>query len=634
MSLAKQLLLLVSLFFFLIVAVNLVLSIGNIKSYLEIEAHSHAQDTATSLGLSLSPYMSNPNDPILKTMASAVFDMGYYQEILLTDATGKDIVRLSNVKTVAGVPDWFIASLPLLPASASSEISSGWMISGTVYVTVNTAFAYGKLYRQAQTAFVYAAESLGVSVVLLSLVLQITLKPLKNIGCLAQKITEGHFNTIERLPWTSEVRSVALSMNSMSKKLANTLEALNQKLAVMGESIRHDDASGLYKKSVFDTDLLRIQEDHRPAYLLVVKIDRLQDLVKELPAVTIDCLLRSSADLLTVLSEQYTESVVRCYRFYGGEFAMLLEIQHAEQVADIAKALSTQFAELGGRYARADIVHMGAALVNPLGSSDSVVQAAYEAYEQARLIGANSYFIRSHNDFARDISGWKALVFDCIDQANYSLTYQGQISCFVNQQLLMEEAFANVRDQQGQLTPIGPFVSIAEKYAKIIEFDKGVIDLAIAYIRNQAIQHAIAINLSTRSIKSAEFGYWLQKLFKNDADLAQRLVFAVSAYAVAKDVAAYAEFFSELQQVGGQVMIKRFDTYSLPTEMIKKLRPNFLRLSRELSEGISQSRQKQEFIEALLQLAALLDISLLAENVHDDADYQTLCAIGLTGASR
>ena len=62
-------------------------------------------------------------------------------------------------------------------------------------------------------------------------------------------------------------------------------------------------------------------------------------------------------------------------------------------------------------------------------------------------------------------------------------------------------------------------------------------------------------------------------------------------------------------------MIKRFETQSMSPDVTKKLNPDFIRLAREIGNGISLSRQKYEFVEAMQQLGGLLDITVLAENV-------------------
>ena len=634
MSLSKQLLILLSALFLMIFSVNFGLSVNNIKAYMEGEAQNHAQDTATSLGLSLSPYMINSSDPIIKTMASAIFDMGYYREIRLEDANNHEFIRLTNDKAVEGVPDWFIHYLPMKLASAKSEISSGWNITGVVHVTVNPAFAYSKLYEQAKTAFYYSLVAFIISMLLLVMLLRLTLRSLQRLNQLALNIAEGRFETLKVLPWTSEVKNVAISMNTMSQKIEATFAALNHKLQAMGSSLLNDDLTGLCKKSVFETDIMALLSEHNPAYLLLIKIDSLPALAQEQGSDVIDQLLKAFAEQLQALSKQHADAGVKSYRYYGGEFAMLVKTDQINRIHSIGQQLTTTLSQLGEKYARSDLAHIGISPVSPDCTPENLLESVYEAYQQACLIGANSYYVRSQTDSARDMVAWKQLVFNRIDTAAYALTYQGQIHTFANQQLLMEEVFTEVRGEDGQVVAIAPFIAIAEKFEKMLDLDKSVIEKTVQHIQNNAIQHAIAVNLSTQTIKSSEFRLWLEKLFKSHTVAAKQLVFSFSAYAIAKDVPSFVSFFYTIHQWGGRVMIKRFETQSMSPDLLKQLKPDFVRLARELSHNLNQSQQKQDFVIAMQQLCALLDITLLAENVQEDSDYQTLNAIGILGASR
>jgi EAL domain-containing protein (putative c-di-GMP-specific phosphodiesterase class I)/GGDEF domain-containing protein len=503
-----------------------------------------------------------------------------------------------------------------------------------VYVTINPSFAYSKLYEQAKTSFYYSLLTFVVSIALLVLLLRLTLASLNRINQLALQITAGHFETIENLPWTSEVKNITVSINNMSRKIESTIIALNNKLEEMGASLLHDDLSGLYKKAVFETDIMNLMMAYSPAYLMIIKVDSLPDLVRERGNDAIDRLLQAFAEKLKKSVEQHQEAIMKAYRFYGGEFAMLINNGNLEQIESIAKALSGDFAELGEKYSKSDLAHIGVAPVNPVRTPESMLDSAYEAYEQARLIGANSYYIRSDENFAKDVLTWKELVFNCIDNADYSLSYVGQITSFQTGQLVMEEAFTQVHDKNGQSVAIGPFVSIAEKLTKIVDLDKGVINKVLDHIHSTRIPHAIAVNLSTGTIKNAEFRLWLEKLIKKDQLVTKQLVFSFSAYAVAKDVDIYLDFIDVVHQWGGRVVIKRFETQSMSPEVTKKLNPDFIRLAREIGDGISLSRQKHEFVQAMQQMGVLLDIAVLAEDVQTDNDYYALKTIGIVGASR
>ena len=97
MSLSKQLSL--GLFFVLLLTFvgTIWTNTANTRNYISQQLASHAQDTATSLGLSLTPYMNNTNDTaIVETMINAIFDRGYYRNIELIASDGTVIFTRST----------------------------------------------------------------------------------------------------------------------------------------------------------------------------------------------------------------------------------------------------------------------------------------------------------------------------------------------------------------------------------------------------------------------------------------------------------------------------------------------------------------------------------------------------------
>ncbi|MGR8931026.1 MAG: LapD/MoxY N-terminal periplasmic domain-containing protein [Gammaproteobacteria bacterium] len=615
-------------------SLNLALSINNTKAYLENESQSHAQDTATSLGLSLSPYLTKPADPTINAMIGAIFDMGYYGEIRLADTNGKELVKLSNEKKAEGVPDWFIDWLPMSPAVAKSEISSGWMQTGTIYVTVNPAYAYAALYRQTKTSLYYSLIALLMSLLILGLLLKITLASLKHIDHLAKEIADSHFITIEPLPWTTEIRNVAISMNKMSQKIKSMVSSLNLKLEQTGAELLRDELTGLFKKSVFESDLKHQFTDHGSSFLYLMKVDSLSELAKERGSKAIDLLLSEFAMMLREQIELYSSATIKAYRFYGGEFALLAQTEDYPQIEALCKSLSLATMNLGLRHNKNDLIHIGVAPIDPVESVESNLSAAQEAYEQARLIGANGFYIRTQQQTSRDISAWRTLVVDGIENASYSVSLVGKTIDFESGQVIMEEAFTQVFDEQGNAVPIAPFISIAEKHAKIVDLDKGVIQQILQRIASSGVPHPIAVNLSTHTIRNADFIHWFNKLVNTTPQTARQLIMTFSAYAITKDIQAYINFFNTVHQWGGRIMIKRFEPQSIPAELNKHLKPDFIRLARDIGAGVSTSSTKREFVQTMHDMAKLLDITLLAESISDNNDYDTLKRIGIKGASR
>ena len=346
MSLSKQLYLIISLIFFMIFAGNFVISVNNTKEYLETESVTKAQDTATSLGMTLKALLKDKKDPEIEGILKAIANRGFYKEIRLEDTAftfvdsqiidnSKDLsqddywkinevsvdvkygsikleddndefgtelleleeddtntqdvneddthtiytfepskdyikggvipikfsasfedklvnsivnlelnnilVKISRDVKFESVPQWFIDFLPMDMTEQKSEISDGWKTTATIYVSANPGDAYAKLYEQAQGAIYYAIVAFIIAIVLLVIFLRFILHPLNSIENLATNIAQGKFETIKKLPWTTELRKVAISMNDMSTKIEGVISKLNNNLENMTKKLSIDD---------------------------------------------------------------------------------------------------------------------------------------------------------------------------------------------------------------------------------------------------------------------------------------------------------------------------------------------------------------------------------------------------------
>ncbi|WP_295389119.1 LapD/MoxY N-terminal periplasmic domain-containing protein [uncultured Thiodictyon sp.] len=633
MSFYKQLLILTSLLFLLTFVGNFAVSVNGMREYFQLESKIHAQDTATSLGLSLSPHLADPHDPILETMIRAIYDMGYYQEIKLVDVDGRTLVRFNDGRVFTQVPQWFINWLPIETATATSEISAGWSIAGIVSVSINPGYAYLKLYQQIQAAFYYSLMALMLSLLLLAVVLRLTLKPLQIIDRLAKQIAVGRFSRIDRLPWTTEVRNVAVSMNLMSDKIAGVITGLNQKLAAVGQRLLHDQVTGLYCKSSFEADLERLVHSGGQGYICSLKINDFAEVARNRGDAATDRFLKEFADILSESATQEDPSS-KAYRFYGSEFALLLEGLRADTVESFARHLQEKLTWLGEQSHKPDLVHIGIAPFNPHGTTEGIVAAANDACEQASLIGVNSYVICRENEPGKTAEEWRELVFSIVDTAGYCVSYMGQVKDFSGDRIIMEEAFTQAFDEAGNPIPIGLFVSMAEKFEKIVDLDTGVTRQVMARLRAGAVPHGIAINLSMATLKSGGFRVWLIDLLRQNAALAGHLVFSVTAYSAAKNIVLFRDFTDFVHRYGARVLLKRYDTQCISVETLKSLKPDYVRIARDLTLGICNDSGKRLWVETMKEVGELLEIGILAENVQGESDFSAVKNIGLAGASR
>src|SRR5512147_35829 len=134
MTLYRQLILIIIALFAACFLVSVTISTSNLRNFLEEQLESHAQDTATSLGLSLSPYMRSNDAPVMNSMVDAIFDRGYYKTINLITISGEMLIERSNPVTNKGVPSWFIDYIDLRLPTAEAMVMSGWKQAARVVV--------------------------------------------------------------------------------------------------------------------------------------------------------------------------------------------------------------------------------------------------------------------------------------------------------------------------------------------------------------------------------------------------------------------------------------------------------------------------------------------------------------------
>jgi len=632
MSLSKQLLILIALIFFIIFSVNFVLSMGNIKSYLEVESEFHVQDTATSLGLSLSPHMADEQDPIIRTMMNAIFDMGYYKEMRLVDVDGKDLVKLTNTDKMDGVPSWLISLMPMKVATAVSEISSGWNITGTLYVSTNPAYGYLKLYEQGKTTLKYSLLIFFGALILLIVALRFTLQSLKDIEKQANEISSGNFITIKKLPWTLEVKNVAQSMNIMSNKIGAMIARLNNKLDSLTDSLKRDSLTNLLNEASFEVNLKRELGTGQPGYAAFIKFDDLAGISKDRGHIEVNKLLIDFSNIL----KNVQQSGCSAYRLYGSEFALLCPSFDSVKINELAELLQQNLTGLGQQYNLDDLVHIGIIRFERSSDYDKLSPAMVEAYEQAKNIGHNAFFIKEDSVSSMSELDWKSTITSAIENKMPEITLTSEAYNYTGDTAVkvMEEAFAVVKDGVGNTLSIGTFFSMAQEFGLEEELDKCIVNKIILLMEEKQQSVPVTINLSMNSIASSTFLPWLEARIAHSLVGHELLAFSVTAYSAAKDLTAFANFSVFVKSLGASTLLKRYSSDIIAIDMLKELHIDYIRLARDVTKDISSDSNKSDVLDIMHEVANLLDIKVIAEGVEADDDFKLVKAAEIYGIGR
>jgi len=540
----------------------------------------------------------------------------------------KVLVKAVKPVKFENVPMWFVNLINIKLENQKSEINDGWKITAVVYVKANAGIAYLKLYEQFKETIIYSLFAFMISLLLLVLFLKLILKPLKDIEELSENISKGSFDTIKDIPWTTELKSVASSMNTMSSKIKNIISKLNENIKEVNEALQKDNLTSLLMKESFINTLKDKFVSKQNGYVLLIKISQLGEYAKVNGQQTINNFLIDFANILKNIPNASS------YRFYGAEFAMIIDNTNEDEFNKTISKLKNDFNALSIKINKKDIANIGIMAFDQFNTIGEVLSGVTEAYEMAKQVGPNEVFVKNKNENTRGMLEWKDLVFDIIDNKKVKVNYIGDVLDIKDDKLTIQEAFSKIKDNEDKDIPIGIFLSVAQENHKVIDFDKIIINHVINDIKTNNIKHKIAINLANESIQDIKFLKWLRELLLENEQLSNQLIFSITAYSVAKDIEVFVEFVKFSKENNTNSMIKRFDINFIEIEKIQEINPSCIRLARDYTNGICNDVNKRSMVDSICKISELLDIEVYAENVKDDNDFNLIKTIGVNGIGR
>jgi len=545
------------------------------------------------------------------------------KELTSTITVNKVPVQIIREEKFDEIPQWFINQIPLTMIETKSEIVK-WKTQAIIYVSANAGDAYAKLYNQAKGAISYAVISFIIALIIMIIFLQFVLKPLTRIEKLAKNISIGNFTTIKTLPWTTELKNVSMAMNDMSNTIKNMISKLDNNLEKMTEQLLKDDLTGLQLEQTFQTDMKQMFIKKIDGYVMSIKLNDFGHFAKNNPHKKVDQFLKDFAKTLSDCEDS------EAYRFFGSTFAMISRKKEHKDIEQLISKLKTSLEKLATQYKLQCIAHVGVTPFNPISTTDAILAQANEAYEMAKQVGKNEAFIRDKDDLARDMLEWKELITDIVYNNKFTVGYINQSVQMDNPSiLLLEEAFTSAKDKNGEKIAIGTFISIAEKYDMVIDFDKAVISEVINNIKRNNITHEILINLAFDSLINGDFKNWIKDTLIENSQIASQLVFSVTAYGCVRDTESFKNFTDLVHTYNGKIIVKRFETKFIPLDTLKDFNLDYIRLARDYTSGITNDYTKQSFVESICEGSKLFNIKVFAENVDDAECFITLRELGL-----
>jgi diguanylate cyclase (GGDEF)-like protein len=631
MSLNKQMIIFIATLLFIVLIGTFGLNLSNTKNFLQEQLRSHAQDTATSLGLSLSS-IEDPTDlSSMETMINAVFDRGYYATISLTDIENVPLYRKDNTQAMEAVPEWFIKQIKLTAPPAEALVQAGWIPIGTLTVVSHTGYAYAELWQSMINLLVWFGLAVIASILIIIYTLRFMLKPLKRMEAQAQAIVKKEYLFQDDLPSTIEFRQVVTAMNAMVTKLktvferdANTAEKL-QKMAFQ------DSVTELSNRRHFEMNidtLLDPNEETTAGTICLIRIQELKELNDQYGYLMGDKLMKSLAD---TLQTQLCHHNGLFARLNGTELVAVLPGTTASQIKPqvdaIIQSMPLILTNLG-----AEDVPTTLSLVymhyQPGESRGSILAKLDFAIDQENPRGKNQAFCYNNGETSEfEHSAWEQTLQQAMTDKRFVLFQQSAYD--LDRSVHDQEMFIRLKDLDGTIRSAAYFMPAVEQLHKTADIDELVINLALQHLKSLITGPVLAINLSKSVLKNDDLQSWLMQTLNTLGNKAQFLAFEMTERLVSEEKEASWPLINELKKRQVKFGIDHFGSRLTNMRYLQNLRPDYVKLDASFSKAIESDEQTRSYVSSLCELADSLDIKVIAMAVENENQQKAFAELGV-----
>ncbi len=179
------------------------------------------------------------------------------------------------------------------------------------------------------------------------------------------------------------------------------------------------------------------------------------------------------------------------------------------------------------------------------------------------------------------------------------------------------EVLARLFDDQGGLIPAGDFIPVVEQLGLAPDFDRHVLDLAIAELCACDFLK-LAVNISGLTAALPDWPAYVQSKLESRPDVARRLIIEITENAAVLDIAKIKCLVDSLRRMGSVVALDDFGAGSTSIRHLRDLSLAIMKIDRDLLINILTSPEQQHLVRMLTGMAHGLGLRTVAEGIETE----------------
>jgi len=396
-----------------------------------------------------------------------------------------------------------------------------------------------------------------------------------------------------------------------------------------------DPLTDLFNQRVF-WEMLAFEEErarrHDQSFgLIIIDVDNFRTINDNFGHRVGDRLLQSL--VATIKHELQATDILA--RYGGDEFVVILPNSDAAATARLAQAIlaASQAMEsliVDGQPVRTTLsMGLGIFPEHAETSKDLFLFADNLLYK-AKAEGKNRVSIPTPEDAAqafRDISERSMMVLNAIENRGVIPFFQPILDIDQNR-ILGYECLSRLPFGNDVLRA-DTFIELAERLGVIHRLDLIVIERALEQLKDHPFDGLIFFNLSPRALMLSEFSLRLREIVQAAGIAPQRIVFEITERDTVRNMELLERFLIDLKLQGFQLALDDFGSGFSSFHYLRRFPIDFLKIEGDFVTRLASDAHDRAFVQCMRDLAADLDLKVIAEFVENQEVLDILHDMGV-----
>jgi diguanylate cyclase (GGDEF)-like protein/PAS domain S-box-containing protein len=398
----------------------------------------------------------------------------------------------------------------------------------------------------------------------------------------------------------------------------------------------HDQLTGLPNRVLLHDRLVqaisRSQLTKKSIALLIIDIDNFKYLNDSLGHRVGDSVIKSIAERLkTIVGNTATLA-----RAGGDEFACLLPDVGtgfgADSIAMACLQAGREPIELNGTMHQLSI-SIGISLYpQDAVNAEEMMRHADTAMYRSKTKGKDtfSFFSKDLQHAMHRRVELEILLRKAIENNQVSIYVQPKYD-FSGKNIVGAESLARLFDDEGKLVGPDEFIPLAEETGLIHQLGRQVLEKSCALVaklnaKGQSLK--LAVNVAAKQLENVHFAMEVEQVIFDAGIDAASIELEVTESALMQDFEQTKDMLNALSALGVSIALDDFGTGYSSLSYLRQFPLDVLKIDRSFVIDMDNEQQAFDIVSAIVHLAHSLDLSIVAEGIENEAQFNALRKLG------